>query len=57
MKSKTEKNLDALSDEQLYAMFKPVGSNETDFIERRQQLGLLLIGLPGLALLLWFLFT
>ena len=57
MENKTKKDTENLSNEQLATMFAPVSRQEADFMERRQQVGLILIGLPALALVMWFLFT
>lgn len=56
-KTKTKKDAERLSNEQLAAMFAPVPRQETDFMAQRQQVGLILIGLPALTLIAWFLFT
>jgi hypothetical protein len=57
MRKDSGKDIESLSDEQLGLMFKPIPRTERNWAESRQQVGLIIIGLPALALAIWLLFT
>ena len=54
-KDVSKKDIEQLSNEQLGAMFAPLPHRETDPMARRQQVGLLILGVSVGLFVLWLL--